>query len=101
MGLSRAAAAAATSGLDWNRGNFNSLLYNIGLRILVYTHTLFFGPRPTPRAWSPQAPVRSISGHLVGAILQVVTPPPAASSGHFGLPLLLLHPVGVCWRIGD
>ena len=32
-------------------------------------------------------------GHLVGAILQVVTPPPAASSGHFGLLLLLLHPV--------
>ena len=32
-------------------------------------------------------------GHLVGAILQVVTPPPAASSGHPGLLMLLLQHV--------
>ena len=81
------------SGLDRNGGTLNSLSYNIGLRILVCLHTSFFHLN-LPHA--PKAGGLLLDydlGHLVGAILQVVTPPPAASSGHFGLLLLLLHPV--------
>ena len=53
VGLSRAAAAAATSGLDWNRGNFNSLLYNIGLAHFgLHTHTIFW-PSTYPTRLEP------------------------------------------------
>ena len=80
-------------GLDRNGGNLNPLSYNIGLRTLVYTHT-HFSPSQQPHA--PKAGGLLLDydlGHLVGTILQVVTPPPAASSGHPGLLMLLLQHV--------
>ena len=82
------------SGLDRNCGNSNSLSYNIGLRILVCLHT------PFSRSQLPHAPeargllLNHDLRHLVGAVLQVVTPAPApAPPSRLRLLLLFLHPV--------